>query len=216
MNQEIQNSLMYWENYYRNNNQEAIIYDNWLDVYIEKINKTQNPILDLGCGSGNDTLYLIKYGKQVIPCDQSPNAINGIIEKFPEVTEAHCFNMLDGLPFKSESFDVIVADLCLHYFLKEDTKRIVSEIERVLRPCGCLLFRVNSIHDINHGAGQGQEMEPHLYLTSDGRYKRFFDEKDIRYFFGNFEIEDICEETMVRYRLEKKLYKGCARKANIS
>ena len=62
MNQEIQNSLMYWENYYRNNNQEAIIYDNWLDVYIEKINKTQNPILDLGCGSGNDTLYLIKYG----------------------------------------------------------------------------------------------------------------------------------------------------------
>lgn len=216
MNQETQKSLIYWENYHQKNNQKEIIYDNWLDIYIEKIQNTQRPILDLGCGSGNDTLYLMERGKQVIPCDQSQNAINSIKEKFPEITEAHVFNMLDGFPFETERFDVIVADLCLHYFLENDTKRILSEIERVLRSGGCLLFRVNSIHDINHGAGQGQEVEPHLYLTSDGRYKRFFDEKDIRLFFGNYEIEDICEENMGRYRLEKKLYKGCVRKANMS
>lgn len=213
MNQKNQNSLTYWETYYKNNNPKEIKYDNWLDAYSEKIQITQSPILDLGCGSGNDTLYLLERGKQVIPCDQSKNAISSIQEKFPEITEVYCFNMLGGFPFETESFDVIIADLCLHYFLEADTTRILDEISRILRPDGCLLFRVNSIHDVNHGAGKGQEVEPHLYLTSDGRYKRFFDETDIRHIFRNYKIEDICEETMGRYRLEKRLYKGCARKS---
>lgn len=212
MNQENENSLTYWETYHKDNCYKEIQYDNWLDAYHEKIQSTQSPILDLGCGSGNDTLYLLERGKGVIPCDQSKNAIDSITAKFPEIAEAHCFNMLDDFPFEGESFDIVIADLCLHYFLEADTKRILDEISRILRPNGCLLFRVNSIHDVNHGAGQGQEVEPHLYRTSDGRYKRFFDERDIRYFFRNYEIEDICEETMGRYQLEKKLYKGCARK----
>ena len=39
---------------------------------------TGQKVLDLGCGSGNDTLYLINKGKKVISCDQSSNAINNI------------------------------------------------------------------------------------------------------------------------------------------
>ena len=69
-----------------------------------------------------------------------------------------------------------------------------------------MLFRVNSMNDINHGAGQGLEVETHLYMTEDGRYKRFFDAKDIYEMFNIFDIKYVREETMKRYKLEKKTY----------
>ena len=50
-----------------------------------------------------------------------------------------------------------------------------------------MFFRVNSVKDVNHGAGEGKEIESHLYETADGRLKRFFDEKDIQKFFADWE-----------------------------
>ena len=41
------------------------------------------------------------------------------------------------------------------------------DIKRILTNNGHLIFRVNSINDVNHGAGEGNEVEPHLYETSD-------------------------------------------------
>ena len=86
---------------------------------------------------------------------------------------------------------------------------ILEEIKRVLKPSGLLLFRVNSVRDVNHGAGEGKEIEPHLYETSDGRYKRFFDQSDIERFFAEWEKFYVHEETMGRYEKEKILWR-CA------
>ena len=211
-NLERQNSLEYWEKIHQNYEREDIKLDDWLDQFQDIIDRCPTPVLDLGCGSGNDTLYLIQHEKLVIACDQSQNAIQNIQKYFPEVYETKCFNMLDGFPFEDSSFQVVIADLCLHYFTEEDTFRILKEINRILVERGSLIFRVNSIHDINHGAGQGEEIEAHLYETSDHRLKRFFDEDDIHFFFGDFDIEYCKEEIMTRYQLEKCLYKCLVRK----
>lgn len=205
------NSLKYWEKLHKKYNIEDIKTDGWLDDFSNIIDNSSTPILDLGCGSGNDTLYLINKGKQVISCDQSLNAIDNIKRNFPEIYDTKCFNMLDGIPFNDNSFDVVIADLCLHYFKEEDTFRVLNEIKRVLTKNGYLIFRVNSINDINHGAKEGNEIEHHLYETSDKRLKRFFDEEDIRYIFKNFSIEYLNEEVMTRYKLEKRLYKCLAK-----
>ena len=98
---------------------------------------------------------------------------------------------------------IIIADLCLHYFKEKDTFELLNEIRRILTVGGRLIFRVNSVNDVNHGAGQGNEIEHHLYETSDKRLKRFFDEKDIKFFFKDFDIEYLNEEIMTRYKLEK-------------
>ncbi len=208
-----EDSLKYWEEAHRQQacDRGSIRRDDWLDRFSDVIAKARNPVLDLGCGSGNDTLDLIDRGKEVIPCDQSEFAIRQIREHFPEVREALCFNMLDGFPFEDHSFDLVIADLCLHYFDTADTDRILSGIRRILVPGGHLIFRVNSIRDVNHGAGQGREIEPHLYETGAGTLKRFFDEEDIRRFFRDFTLEYLREETMERYRMEKRLFTGCAR-----
>ena len=209
---EQENSLSYWDNYYQKYDRKDIIIDDWLDKFLEIIKNCSTPILDLGCGSGNDTLYLINQGKKVISCDQSSNAINNIKKNFPEVYDTKCFNMLDGMPFEDNSFEVIIADLCLHYFKEEDTFMILNEIKRILTENGYLIFRVNSINDINHGAGEGNEVEYHLYETSDKRLKRFSDEDDIKYFFKDFDILYLNEEIMTRYKLEKRLYTCLVRK----
>ena len=205
------NSLFYWDNFHKNYNQEDIKIDDWLDAFSSVINNSSTPILDLGCGTGNDTLYLINKGKKVISCDQSINAVNNIKKNFKEVYDTKCFDMLDGLPFNDNSFDVVIADLSLHYFREEDTFIILNDIKRILTNDGYLIFRVNSINDVNHGAGEGNEVEPHLYETSDKRLKRFFDEEDVKYFFKDFDIKYLNEEVMTRYELEKRLYRGLAR-----
>ena len=207
------NSLNYWNDIHKEYDRSTIRTDDWLEKFDDLILKSTKPILDLGCGGGNDTLYLIKKGKSVIPCDQSENAINCIRKNFPEVTDAICFNMLDGFPLEDDSFEIVIADLCLHYFRETDTRRILTEINRILVPGGHLIFRVNSINDVNHGAGQGREIEHHLYETGSHTIKRFFDEDDIREFFSDFEMEFLNEEIMTRYSLEKRLFRGCVRKS---
>ena len=207
-----QKSLEYWDNVHKDYDRATIKVDDWLEKFDDIIMGTQKPILDLGCGGGNDTLYLISKRKQVISCDQSPSAINNIRKNFPEVYDAKCFNMLDGLPFEDETFDVVIADLCLHYFLKSDTEKILNDIRRILTPGGHLILRVNSINDVLHGAGQGPEIEHHVFEMEGKTIKRFFNEEDIRSFFRDFTIEYLKEEIMTRYKLEKRLYRVCVKK----
>lgn len=205
-------SLLYWDERHKHYDRATIEVDDWLEKFDNIIEATEKPILDLGCGGGNDTLYLINKGKKVISCDQSPNAIMNIANNFPEVYDVKCFNMLDGMPFDDGEFEVIIADLCLHYFKEADTKNILSEIQRILVPGGHLILRINSVNDVLHGAGHGIEIEHHLFEMEDKSIKRFFDEDDIRYFFKDFDIEYMNEEIMTRYSLEKRLYRVCVRK----
>ena len=206
MNEVNNRNLEYWDKYYKDHADDEIITDNWLDRFGPIIDKSERPIIDLGCGSGNNTLYLLNQGKNVIPCDGSMNAIFNIMNRFPDIKEALCFDMLDSFPIQNNTADLVIADLCLHYFKKEDTIKILKEIKRILVNRGNLLVRINSMNDALHGAGKGIEVERHLYMTPDGRYKRFFDPKDIYDFFKIFDINYVREDTITRYKLAKKAY----------
>ena len=199
-------NLEYWNQLHNNYERNEIVFDDWMWTFKDIINDARGPVIDLGCGSGNDTLYLLNKGKRVVPCDGSINAILNIRKNFPEIDEAICFDLLNKFPFANNATDLVIADLCLHYFTREDTLKILNEIKRILVNKGHMLLRVNSINDVNHGAGDGLEVEPHLYQTPDGRYKRFFDYKDIYEMFNVFDINNVREEPMKRYKLEKKTY----------
>ena len=198
----------YWNRIW--NRIEDYTTDNWLDDFESIITPATGTILDLGCGDGNDTFYLLSRGKDVIACDQSEIALKNVRKHFRNI-ETMKFNMLDGIPFADNAFEIVIADLSLHYFTTEDTNNIIQEIKRVLKPEGHILLRVNSINDTNHGAGQGKEIEPHLY-ENNNMLKRFFDVADICVFFKEFAIEYINEELMHRYEKPKWVFKVSVKK----
>ena len=206
-----QSAVSYWNALHSRYDRESIQYDLWLQQFEPVIQQCRTPIIDLGCGSGNDTKYLIERGKRVIACDYSHQAVEQIRRNFPEVEQAMCFDMTGGLPFDDQFTDLIIADLSLHYFTENTTKFVLREIRRVLTPKGVLLLRVNALNDIHYGAGCGAEIEPHYYLTPDGRRKRFFDSDDIRRIFDEWNFLHLSQDQITRYGPPKELWTAMCR-----
>lgn len=202
----------FWDNIYKSNTVKKLTYDLWLDRHIDILEKSKDEeIIDLGCGIGGDTLYLMEKGYKVISCDYSEEALKILNETMPGAKTVQ-MDISKTLPFEDESIGLIIADLSLHYFDCETTKNIVEEIRKVLKPNGYLLGRVNSINDFNYGAGSGKEIENNFYLTEEG-YKRFFSEEDIRCYFDKFIIEECAEKSVIKYGNEKKAFEFVVRKS---
>lgn len=196
----------HWNEGYKNYIPQKPKYDLWLDKHSSILLESKDiPIIDLGCGLGNDSLYLTERGYKVISCDISEEAIDRIKEFVPSA-QGIVLDMLDGLPFDRSSAKVIIADLSLHYFYWEETVGILREIGRVLTPNGYLLCRLNSTKDFNYNAGQGTIIEENYYSINDSMMKRFFDRKTIVQLFHEWDIQYINEYKMNRYELPKILW----------
>lgn len=197
-----------WDNWSRKR-ASIPVYDLWLDNYNDILQKNKdNEILDLGCGIGADTLYLIERGYKVLSCDFSKEALKSIKYNIPN-SKTEYLNMLEKFPIQDNTYSLIVADLSLHYFDSETTIHIMNEIKRILKYNGILLARVASVNDFNFGAGVGEELENNFYF--EGAYtKRFFDKDDIEKYFGIIGIAESEEVSMTRnedeYLKVKKLY----------
>ena len=185
------------------------IYDLWLDDYKKDLDKYKNTkFLDLGCGIGADTLYLIERGYKVISVDYSKEAINNINMNI-KGGEGKVLDMNEKFTFEDNSFYIIVADICLHYFNEEKTKHIMREIKRILNKNGILLARVSTINDKYFGAGSGYELEKRYYDLGSWA-QRYFNEEDLNKFFGIIGNFTFVEKTMIReepfYSKPKYLY----------
>jgi SAM-dependent methyltransferase len=193
-----------WDEIYKNLGNSKPVYDLWLDKYESILQKSGDlPIIDLGSGYGNDTLYLRERGYCVISCDLSEEALR--LTSFIDEPVTKQFDMLSGLPFEKNAAKIIIADLSMHYFSWEDTKKVLNDIQRVLVSGGHLLCRVNSVRDTNHGAGQGRRIEKN-YFEVQGRLKRFFDRDCLEELFKDWLIEHINEAPLYRYGNEKILW----------
>jgi SAM-dependent methyltransferase len=199
-----------WNDIYSTCGTENPKYDFWLEKYNHLLKESQGiPIVDLGAGYGNDTIYLQRQGFNTISCDYSEVALRRL-KALTEATTTMCFNMVDGLPFHSNSFRVIIANLSLHYFAWNDTVRIIEEISRVLVNDGCLICRVNSIDDKENGAGKGTLIEENYYNV-DGKLKRFFNEKQLKKLFRGWNTLHCFEQGINRFDKKKILWEVVVR-----
>ncbi len=192
----------HWDNHYHKKDNVILNYDGWLDKYIDIFPESAN-IIDLGCGSGSDTNFLLKKGFSVYSVDFSTEALK-IMKKLVPQARALKVDITDKLPFEDNEFDIVIADLSLHYFEWSITKQIVMEISRILKSGGIIISRFNSDKDYGFGANIGEILEPGLRLVN-GRTKRFFSEKNIDELFKYWEIICKCENITERY-LKTKAY----------
>ncbi len=160
---------------------EAATAEHWIERVLagaEARAALDGRVLELGCGLGYDTRWLVQAGGRVTALDGSAVALARLAAALPGLHYVH-HRLPAPLPFPEVVFDAVVAGLSLHYFPWDNTVSIMNEVHRVLRPGGLLVFAVNASGDAEFGYGRGVEIEPGLF-TFDGRRKRFFSEADCR------------------------------------
>jgi SAM-dependent methyltransferase len=167
--------------------------------------------LDLGCGAGYDTAWLLAQGFEVTATDLSENALVLARRRSPEARFLQTdFRDLDSvLPISRDLADgwhVIVASLSLHYFNLADTLRVFEAIHARLRADGLFAFRVNAFDE--SGAPPNAAHSWDLATTgTDALPRQYFSEEKIRAVLeGRFVLRFLEKQTVNRYGAGKSLY----------
>lgn len=189
-------------------------YDGWLNKYVDLFDR-DNSFVELGCGRAYCSNYLLENGFQnIIACDFSEEVLKIVNEENP-ILKTMLFDMREGLPFGDDSFNVVIADLCLHYFDTSMTNFIFNEIYRILRKDGYLIGRVNATNDRFHIPNNALELEKNFFYDGDV-YKKFFERYDLESLFREFEVCDLEQKNMSRYEKPKVLWEFCVKKSDFS
>ncbi len=175
-----------------------------------KLLSPKSKILELGCGNGNDSIGFAKAGHNLIATDFSEVVIKNNSERLGQVSGL-TFEVLDmSEPFKFErnEFDAVYARLSLHYFTNEVTRRVFSEIKRVLKPNGQLFFICKSTDDPLYG--KGNQIEADMFEL-DGHVRHFFSEEYARSLMSDgFRIEKLTSGSEKFYGYESSFVKAIA------
>ena len=192
------------DKYWQRHLNDALEDDYWLEEYLEFL-PPGGKCLDLGCGLGQYSRFLMERGFDVTSADISELALREV-RKFNKSTQK--IDMREPLPFGRRSFDVVLTNLSIHYFDDRATRELADEITRILRPNGVLIGSVNSAkHLRDHPEMRkiyGEELEPNFYQYPDGRTIRLFDLNDFEKYFGKFRAEVLKEDDTVRYSKSKQ------------
>jgi ubiquinone/menaquinone biosynthesis C-methylase UbiE len=91
-------------------------------------------ILDLCCGSGQTTQFLVKYSQDVTGLDASPLSLQRARKNVPEASYIEAF--AEKMPIADNLFDVVHTSAALHEMQPEQLRTIIHEVYRVLKPGG--------------------------------------------------------------------------------
>lgn len=193
----------YWSAHINRNLEE----DFWIDDY-KKYLSLNGKCLDLGCGIGQFSKKLIEYGYNVISADISNTALNKVKEFNNNVVK---LDMREKLPFSDGEFDLVFANLSIHYFSDEDTKKLFLDIKRILKNNGLFIGSVNGIQGLQVIQNDTKEIEYHFYEYKD-KLIRLFDIDDIKKYLKDFDILKIDERETIRFEHKKNYIVFIAKK----
>lgn len=130
-------------------------YNVWADNYDTVVNKTRDlegralrtvlsqtsyeNALEIGCGTGKNTEWLLKKAKNLVAADFSEEMLMKAKEKItaPNVV-FHPMDIRQKWAFENDTFDLITCSLALEHI--ENIGFIFQEVQRVLKPNGRFYF----------------------------------------------------------------------------
>ena len=164
--------------------------------------KSVKRILDLGCGSGRHTVYLAKHGFEVYGIDIAPKGIKitrSWLKKEKLKANLKVGNIYKKLPYSDNFFDALVSTQTLHHNRIGNVRKLIREIERVIRPKGLIFITVSkwgSIKDIpKEKLWKIKFIAPRTYIPlshdEKGLLHYLFNKKLLRKEFKNFKIHNV-------------------------
>jgi len=143
-------------------------------------------ILDVGCGTGRDTLSALRRRNEVVSLDFSLGQLKILSSKLKDMKRGSVGLILGDmrlLPFKDDVFDVVLAVASIHHLDKEEQKRFLSEMKRVLKPGGRFLISAWAFE-----SGRFKGVKEQEVLVKWGKHKRYY------YLFKKGELRSIVRE----------------------
>jgi ubiquinone/menaquinone biosynthesis C-methylase UbiE len=102
----------------------------------------ESKILDLCCGSGQATAYLVQSSAHVTGLDASPLSLNRARKNVPQAFYIEAF--AENIPLGEGEFDLVHTSAALHEMDPEQLREILQEVYRVLKPEGT--FAIADFH----------------------------------------------------------------------
>jgi len=99
-------------------------------------------VLEVGCGTGPVTEWLVDHGAAVVACDVSATMLQIARSRVGDSAELHHHDLAEPLTFLEDaSVDLVVASLVFHYL--RDWVAPLRELHRVLRPTGSVVMSIH-------------------------------------------------------------------------
>ncbi|MEH2303655.1 MAG: class I SAM-dependent methyltransferase [Nostoc sp.] len=95
---------------------------------------SETQVLDLCCGSGQTTQFLVSSSQNVTGLDASSKSLQRARQNVPEASYVEAF--AEKMPFADNLFDVVHTSVALHEMQPQQLRKIISEVYRVLKPGG--------------------------------------------------------------------------------
>ena len=134
-------------------------------------------VLDAGCGTGRNLVYLLRNGYEVFGVDENSEAIaqtrslaSALVPNFP--VENLRNELIESISFPDATFDVVLCNAVLH-FSRDDAHflAVLHSLWRVLKPGGLLFCRLASTIGMTPHPIEGRR-----FLAPDGTERYCVDE----------------------------------------
>jgi cyclopropane fatty-acyl-phospholipid synthase-like methyltransferase len=111
-------------------------------AFVNAADDVKGSVLDAGCGTGDNALFLAERGHRVTGIDFLPVPIERAKKKAAERGIAVTFLVLDALHLDSlpEQFDSVIDCGLFHVFSDDDRRRYVAGLTSVTKPGGRLFL----------------------------------------------------------------------------
>ena len=193
-----------WEKEYRNPQLITNSDEPQLDFkhYIKWLRKTEHVdldglrVLDMGSGTGKNSLFLGERGSDVVGIELSTTAVKiaeqraeerGLFAEFIEGSFGNKFN------FPDQSFDLILDVVSSMSLSDKERTKYVSECLRVLKPGGHMFIKTlckdgdkNAEYMLEHFPGKEKDT---YVMPGTGITERVFSKEDIESLYSGFDIQ---------------------------
>ncbi len=194
------NDKKFWNKEYKNSehlklsvepSEELVIFTNWIEKELGRGALSMMNILDVGCGNGRNLAYLNKeFGSSGFGYDISVEAINQAKKEYKDLTKINfeTGDLRDPINQGDETFDLVLDLMVSHHLTKEEHKKYFSEILRIMKKDGWLLWKTflrdDDVHAkkmIRDSKAKGLSPDDNGYIHPEfGFYEYVWSEEELR------------------------------------